>query len=116
MRSATERGRIAEAAAAAHLQRHGYRIISQNWRTRWCEIDIVACKLDVIYFIEVKYREKTEYGEGFDYITSKKLGQMSRAAEHWVLAHQWQGDYRLSAVQVSGRAFGVTGWIENIIQ
>lgn len=93
----TEIGRKAEERVAAYLRQHGYRILSQNWRTRYCEIDIVALKERTIYFVEVKYRS---HGCGLDYVTATKLRQMRFAAQLWIATKNWQGDYELAAIEV----------------
>lgn len=98
-------GRQAEQAAANHLQSQGYQILDQNWRTKWCEIDIVALKDQTIYFVEVKYRRTHNAGSGLDYITSRKLQQMTRAAESWLQINNWIGDSALSAIEVTGNNF-----------
>lgn len=69
-------GQRAEEVAADYLAAQGYEIIERNWRTRVCEIDIIASKDRVMYFIEVKYRKSNSQGSGLDYITPKKLKQM----------------------------------------
>jgi uncharacterized protein (TIGR00252 family) len=107
-------GRKAEAAAAAFLVRKGCVIVSQNWRTRMCEIDIVARREDIMYFCEVKYRHTSRYGAGIDYITAKKLQQMRFAAESWVHAHQWTGEYQLCAIEVSGPDFRITNVVKDL--
>lgn len=107
-------GRQAEAAAAAFLERKGCIIVIQNWRTRWCEIDIVAQRDAVIYFCEVKYRSTFRQGAGLDYITPKKLQQMRFAAEMWVHRHSWQGEYSLCAIEVSGPDFLITGVVKDL--
>lgn len=71
--STFEIGRRAEAAAAAFLMQKGFTIITQNWRTRLCEIDIVALRNTELCFCEVKYRRTARQGSGLDYITPKKL-------------------------------------------
>ncbi len=95
-------GRLAETKAAEHLSREGYSVLQQNWRTRWCEIDIVAAKNQTIYFVEVKYRRSSYSGDGLDYITPKKLQQMSFAAEFWCTQNRWPGSTELVAVSVTG--------------
>ncbi|HEX3568296.1 MAG TPA: YraN family protein [Candidatus Saccharimonadales bacterium] len=107
-------GRRAEAVAAAFLERKGCRIIDRNWRTRMCEIDVIAQRADSVYFCEVKYRASNKQGSGIDYITPKKLQQMRFAAESWVHAHAWQGDYQLCAIEVSGSAFRVTAVVKDL--
>ena len=102
MMSTTETGRAAEDAAAKYLEASGFRILTRNWRTRRCEIDIIAAKGHVLYFIEVKYRSSEQQGDGLTYITNRKLRQMQFAAEYWVARHQWHGDFRLLASNVAG--------------
>lgn len=108
-------GRKAEAAVAAFLVRKGCAILAQNWRTRCCEIDIVALRDGVVYFCEVKYRRTTDQGSGIDYITPKKLQQMHFAAETWVHVHGWTGEYQLCAAEVSGACFAVTRFERDIL-
>ncbi len=110
----TSTGRNAESAAAEHLEELGYKILDQNWRTRWCEIDLVAKKNDVVYFVEVKYRAAENWGSGLEYITPKKLQQMIFAAKFWVNVNDWNGDYRLSAVEVTGPTFNITTFLPEI--
>lgn len=110
--STTDTGRQAEDAVAKYLSAHGYRVLEQNWRTRWCEIDIVAVKENTVYFVEVKYRRSSQQGDGLDYITPKKLQQMSFAAEMWVSNHRWHGEYCLAGAAVAGNNFQVTNFIE----
>jgi uncharacterized protein (TIGR00252 family) len=111
----TETGQLAEQAAAKYLKKQGYQILEKNWRTRWCEIDIIAQKNHVVYFVEVKYRANERHGSGMDYITPQKLQQMQFAAELW-LSHNQQADidYRLAVLEVSGEAFQVTAWIDEL--
>ncbi len=110
----TSTGRAAENAAAEYLSSKGFKILQQNWRTRWCEIDIVAEKAKCIYFVEVKYRADSTWGSGLEYITPKKLKQMKFAAEFWVHTHDWPGDYYLSAIEVAGPALEISEHIEII--
>lgn len=96
-------GHDAEQQAAEYLATIGFAVISLNWRTRYCEIDIVAKRQKVMYFFEVKYRRTLDQGEGINYITSKKLDKMRFAAEMWVNQHNWKGEYQLSAISISGQ-------------
>ncbi len=95
-------GHDAEKTAADYLRRHGYKILELNWRTKYCEIDIVAQKSGIVYLVEVKYRRSIAYGSGLEYITPKKLQQMKFAAEMWVNHKNWTKDYRLAAIGIDG--------------
>ncbi len=107
-------GRNAEEAAAKYLKQQGYKVIEQNWRTRWCEIDIVAQKGETIYFVEVKYRVSDKQGSGLDYITPAKQKQMAFAAEFWVSEHEWTRDYALAAIEVTGNAYSISQFVTDL--
>ena len=106
-------GAIAERKAAELLAQEGFEIIGRNWRTRWCEVDIVAKRDTVIYFVEVKYRARSLWGDGIDYVTQQKLRQMKFAADFWVASHCWAGDYRLSVMSLTGKEFTVDYFVED---
>lgn len=109
-----QHGQQAEVAATQYLQDQGYKILARNWRTRYCEIDIVAMSKDTIYFVEVKYRATSRQGTGLDYITPKKLQQMRFAAEIWITNHHWYGEVSLAALEVSGPNYKVTNLLTDI--
>lgn len=109
---ATEQGHRAETAVVSLLEQQGFEIIDRNWKTRLCEIDIVAEKDKVIYFIEAKYRATDSQGNGLDYITAAKLKQMEFSANLWVQNMNWRGDYRLMAASVSGDNYEQVALIE----
>jgi Holliday junction resolvase-like predicted endonuclease len=94
-------GKDAESRIADFLKANKFKILAQNWRTRVCEIDIVAQKEKVVYFVEVKYRSSDKQGSGLEYITPKKLGQMHFAAEIWNQQNDWEGDYRILGAEVT---------------
>lgn len=107
-------GHKAEQIAAEFLERKGCEILQRNWRTRYCEIDVVAKRSNVVYFCEVKYRVRFSHGAGLDYITPKKLARMRFAAELWVQAFGWRGNYQLCAVEVSGPNFQITAVVKDL--
>lgn len=113
--SSTSTGRKAEEAAKVYLEMRGYKVVEQNYRRSRCEIDIIAQKGEVIYFVEVKYRRTDSAGSGLEYITTTKLRQMRFAAETWVEEYKWHGEYELSAIEIAGNDFVVLSFIENVL-
>lgn len=107
-------GKLAEQAAAKYLQKQGYKILDTNWRTRVCEIDIVAQKDKCVYFVEVKYRQKDSWGSGLEYITKTKQKQMEFAAQNWMMMNSWQDQCALSAIEVTGEDFGITSFLPEL--
>lgn len=96
-------GDASETVAANALEAIGYTVVARNWKTKWCEIDIVARKDDRYYFVEVKHRSSARSGDGFDAITDTKLRQMGFAAELYAQKHRLHDfDRQLMAVATTG--------------
>jgi putative endonuclease len=51
-----DKGKAGEILVAQHLQSQGYTILTQNYRKRFGEIDLIAQKDDILAFVEVKWR------------------------------------------------------------
>lgn len=100
MKTNKQTGYEAEDKAKEYLENLGYTVIDSNWHNKWAEIDIIATKDNTVYFVEVKYRKNSSQGFGMDYITPKKVKQMSFAAEMWVSDNRWNGQYQLSAISI----------------
>lgn len=115
-RSQTTRevGNRSETAAANHLVRLGHEIITRNWRTKYCEIDIISKQGEVLYFTEVKHRKNAESGDGLAAITKKKQAQMGFAAKFYVHTElQAQPcDLRLIAIATTGEPPEVVDCLE----
>jgi len=99
--SSTSVGREAEELVAKELVESGHKIVTMNWRTRWCEIDIISKDKKCVYFTEVKYRSSDEWGSGFDYVNPKKLKQMQFAAEFWLAENKWSKESLLQVAEVN---------------
>jgi ribonuclease HII len=113
VRTTKQIGDSGEDIAAAHIERLGQRIIERNWKTKFCEIDIVSIKSNTVFFTEVKYRKNSQQGGGLAAITPKKLRQMKFAAEYFALKHAMSAsDLRLAAISVSGQPPTVDSYLE----
>jgi uncharacterized protein (TIGR00252 family) len=99
--STTDVGLAAEQAVSEELERQGFAVVDRNWKTKWCEVDIIARKANVVWFVEVKYRATTHFGDGLEYIGNQKLQHMYRAAELWVTKNNYSDEYTLGAVAVT---------------
>lgn len=103
-----------EQAAADWLTARGHEIVVRNWRTRYCEIDIVSVKGEVLYFTEVKYRKNDDFGDGLAAITAKKQRQIRFAAELFLAGKpEYSGmAAKLLAASVSGDPPAVQAVVE----
>lgn len=108
-------GDVSETAAANELMRRGHEIIDRNWKTKYCEIDIVSKKDDVLYFTEVKHRKNSKAGDGLMAITPKKLDQMKFAAKIYAHASKLEDiDLRLIAIATASDTPEVISFVEII--
>jgi putative endonuclease len=76
-------GKLGESLAVAELERRGYAVVAQRYRTRHGEIDIVAEDGGTLVFVEVKARATAEFGTAAEAVTRRKqLRLASMAAEY----------------------------------
>lgn len=99
-------GAIAETQTTVYLQQQGFTILERNWKTKWCEIDIIGLKDDRVHFVEVKYRRSSRFGDGLSAITPRKMKQMRFAAELW-LSNRNYDSATLSVASLSGDHFKI---------
>jgi ribonuclease HII len=96
-------GTMAEGVAAEWLGSQGYVVVERNWKTRFCEIDIVAQKDDTLWFVEVKYRKQAGQGGGIAAITPAKLRRMRFAAQVYLKYKKILGsNARLYVITLTG--------------
>lgn len=108
-------GDSGEDIACQYLIGLGHEIIDRNWKTKFCEIDIVSKYRSTIYFTEVKYRKTAAQGGGLAAITSNKLRQMNFAAKLYAIKnHVDDVDLRLAALAASGKPPVVDTFLEVI--
>ena len=72
-------GRLGEALAKKHLQRQGYKIIAERFRTRFGEIDLIASRRGTLLFVEVKARHSRSFGDALEALTPRKLRHFQKA-------------------------------------
>lgn len=64
-----------EEAAAAFLQKQGFRILGKNFRCRQGEIDLVCREGKELVFTEVKYRSDASCGSPFEAVDFLQAGE-----------------------------------------
>lgn len=97
-------GSAGEQLAADHLVRRGFRILDRNYRTRWGELDIIACDDHQIVFCEVKCRIANRSGrDPLESVHPAKRAQVRRLAGRWLSErdHPCVRDLRFDAIGVT---------------
>ena len=78
------KGRLGEDYTAAFLCRHGYEIVSRNYKVRGGEIDIIARKGGIIAFVEVKTRKSSSLVSGFAAVDAVKRQRIIKTAVRYM--------------------------------
>lgn len=108
-----ELGDKAEDFVAEFLKQEKHEILARNWRTKFCEIDIVSKYGENYYFTEVKFRKNNDFGGGEAAISKNKLNQMRFAAEFFAYKNNIKNsEMRLAAAIVEGENFKKFDWFE----
>lgn len=97
-------GAAGEQLAADHLTRRGFQILDRNYRTRWGELDIVACDDHQIVFCEVKCRVANRAGrDPLESLHRSKQSQVRMMARSWLRdrVHPRVSDLRFDAIGVT---------------
>ena len=103
-------GRRGERRAAWFYRLRGYRIVARNVRLRHGEIDLIVRRGRMLVFVEVKTRQSTAAGEGYEAVDAGKQLQMVRLAAEYLAWNVHRGDVRYDVVSLywTGRRFTVT--------
>lgn len=103
-------GRLGERRAAWFYRLRGYRIVARNVRFRDGEIDLVARRGRTIAIVEVKTRQSTALGEGWEAVDRRKRERLIDLADRYA-AHCPRGTclrYDILSLQWTGRRFAIT--------
>jgi putative endonuclease len=83
-------GAKGEERIAQHLESYGFTILKRNFTVRSGEVDIIACKNELLIFVEVKTRSNVYFNTS-EVITLSKQKKISSAAKIF-LSQQGFGD------------------------
>lgn len=100
-------GKEGEKRAKDFLEKKGYKILAQNFFSRFGEIDIIASDGSIIHFIEVKTSKK--YDPLYQ-ITPSKYKKLLKTIDYYIYLNPTQKLYQLDAIVVREEI----EWIKNI--
>jgi len=94
-------GMLGEAIAVAHLEAEGYSILERNYTFKKAEIDIIAQKEEgTLVIVEVKTRNSSVFGDPQEFVTKKKIQQLVKAADHYVITNELDLEVRFDIIAV----------------
>jgi len=93
-----EVGKTGEDLARKYLEEKGYKILEQNYKTRYAEIDLVVEKQKCLVFVEVRTKIGENFGTPEDTINKAKLRKVLWNAKSYPAFKNWAGPCRIDAV------------------
>ncbi len=91
-------GKIGEGIARKFLEEKGYKIIEQNYRTKYSEIDLVALKDKKLIFVEVRTKIGENFGTPEETIIGNKAKKVWQNASVYIAFKKWDGPARIDAI------------------
>ncbi|HET6633319.1 MAG TPA: YraN family protein [Rhodanobacteraceae bacterium] len=76
-----------EDRALRHLQGAGLVLVARNFNTRHGELDLVMRDGEALVFVEVRFRQRSGFGNAADSVTPAKQARLVRAAGLFLQAH-----------------------------
>jgi len=101
-----EFGQKGETLAAEHLEKLGFQILHRNWRYSRYELDIVAKHNQMLVFVEVKARNLGSFYPPETAVNKKKQQDLAKAAQAYLLKHQYDCEARFDIVAITQRPGG----------
>lgn len=117
-------GDLAEDYVRHYLERHGLIWECSQYRCSQGEIDLIMHDQNALVFIEVRYRQKTKFGDSVETVSRIKQGRLIKAAWHFLMERRWVDKVNcrfdvigLSAIPVSlSLDEGEINWIQNAFE
>lgn len=108
-------GKTAEGTAARYLDRQGVRLIERNFSVRGGEIDLIGHHGGAIVFVEVRMRQRSDFGGAGASITPAKRRRIILAARHWLTAHPAEArrPCRFDALLMTHPEDDAPDWLQN---
>lgn len=83
----TVTGKHWEDIAESFLKKRGLRSLKRNFHCRFGEIDLIMRDGPILVFIEVRYRRRSQLGDGAASIDSRKKGRIEKTAAFFLAGH-----------------------------
>jgi putative endonuclease len=94
-----------EALACEYLCSQGLGLVDKNYHAKCGEIDLIMKDKHTIVFVEVKFRQSSQYGLAQEMVNRSKQRKIIKTAQHWLLSKKLSPhttDVRFDVVAIQG--------------
>lgn len=109
-------GDQAEKLTVKYLIKAGLKLVEQNARSAYGEIDIIMRDDQEWVFVEVRYRRSQHYGGGLESVSYHKQRKLIKTAQHYIQSHHNShfDSCRFDVVELSGELNAANiNWIQD---
>lgn len=100
------KGYAYERLAMDYLKSKGLVSITNNFRCRFGEIDLIMKDKNTLVFVEVKFRTQTNFGDASETITTTKQSKLIKTANLYLSQKKlWNQPCRFDVVSVTKKPF-----------
>ncbi|OGS97628.1 MAG: YraN family protein [Gallionellales bacterium RIFCSPLOWO2_02_FULL_57_47] len=107
------RGAQAEQWAAHYLQKQGLKLIEQNYRSRFGEIDLIMQDGATLVFVEVRLRRNADFGGAAASIDVRKQQRIIRTSQQYLSGLARTPACRFDAVLLGDVQGNDALWLKN---
>ncbi len=106
-------GKQAERWAADFLQQQGLTLLTQNYRSRFGEIDLIMHDEDALVFVEFRQRSNHNFGGAAASIDQYKQKRLIQTAQCYLATHFTPQPCRFDAVLMDNESGLNVQWLKN---
>lgn len=93
-------GAWGEAVAAEYLRKKKYKIITQGFRSRFGEVDLIAQNRKYLVFVEVKLRKTDRFAMAREYVDARKQERLRITASLYLSSHPTTLQPRFDVIEI----------------
>lgn len=110
-----QKGGHYEKRAENYLNKHNLVTIERNYSCRHGEIDIIMRDGDIWVFVEVKYRQSSQFGGAIHALTSSKQKRIRKTIYHYLAQQQLHNvPIRVDFIAIEGVNPDNITWIKSV--
>ena len=94
------RGVFGERLAIDYLISKGYKILTQNYRFKKAEVDIMAQKDAYLVAVEVKTRSSEVFGTPEEFLKPAQIQRIIKAVDHFVISNNLNLEVRFDIIAI----------------
>ena len=93
-------GAWGETVAAEYLRKKRFTLVGMNYKSRFGEIDLIACDRKYLIFVEVKLRKSDNFAAAAEYVDFRKQNRLRLTAQMYLSENPTKLQPRFDVIEV----------------